>query len=350
MQCLCYACHILPSIQVLLRSLVLTLESPALCNIKTECDSSIDTGSDAATTATASYLGTSWMDVRAVSLQNTTRLQSTDGTTATADTAAVTTIDTAKQSTAAAAATTEQVQELAAAWQARQQSAAAATADEDGASQQQLPHQQLQERLLKYLCSAPAAAAAAAAAATAAAAAASTATAAAGVDDTDSSSSSSSTTLAAAASTTPTVAATAGWVLCKESEAPPGLRRLHQYLQQHLADIVRDCMAVVDLRNIDHENICTLNTVLALLVLARARGGDSALARVLAAVRSGTTTAARHVPRADVHSTDCIPTAEAAADSSASASTIGPVRTGSEVSILVLYVMYRTIFQCYSQC
>jgi trimeric autotransporter adhesin len=337
MQCLCYACHILPSIQVLLRSLVLTLESPALCSLKTESDSSVGTSSsDAATTAsaTASYLGTSWMDVRAVPLPQATKLQSTDEIDATTATTAAGT-DSTKQSTAAAA-TVEQVQELAAAWQARQQSAeaaaAAAAAADDGASQQQLPHQQLQKRLLKYLsCSAPAAAAAAAAAAaTTAAAAASTAAAAAGVDHTDNSSSSSTTESAAAA--TPTAAPEAGWVLCNESEAPPGLSRLHQYLQQNLAGIVRDCMAVVDLRNIDHENICTLNTVLALLVLARARGGDSALARVLAAVRSGTTTAARHVPRADVHSTDCIPTAEAATDSSASAS-IGPVRTGSEVSI-----------------
>jgi trimeric autotransporter adhesin len=314
-------------IQVLLRSLVLTLESPPLCNLKTEPDSSVDTSSTAAAaSATASYLGTSWMDVRAVPLVSTTKLQSTDEIGATTAIAAAGTGGT-KQTTAAAA-TAEQVEELAAAWQARQQSAAAAAAAavaaDDGASHQQLPHQQLQERLLKYLsCSAPAAAAAAVAAT--AAAAADSFAAAAVVDDTDSSS-----TTVSAATATSSVAAKAGWVLCSKSEAPPGLSRLHQYLQQNLADIVRDCMAVVDLRNIDHENICTLNTVLALLVLARARGGDCALASVLAAVRSGTTTAARHVPRADVHGTDCIPTA--AADSSASAS-IGPERTGAEVSI-----------------
>jgi Protein of unknown function (DUF3689) len=323
-------------IQVLLRSLVLTLESPALCSLKTECDSRVHPNNNSGTitaSATASYLGTSWMDVRAVPLTYGTKLQSTDETTAAAATATAAT-GTTKQSTVAAA-TAEQVQELAAAWQARQQSAAAAAAvavGTDGASQQPLPHKQLQEQLLKYLsCSAPAAPEAAASVA---------ATTAAAADDTTGSASTSDTA-------TPSPAVELKWVLCSEHEAPPGLSRLHQYLQQNLADIVRDCMAVVDLTNIEHENICTLNTVLALLVLARARGGDAALASVLAAVRSGTTTAVRHVPRSDVHGTECIPTAPV--DSSGATAGSGTVRTGSEVSMSIAYFTYTVNLWCYQR-
>mmetsp|Transcript_2530 Transcript_2530/g.3730 ORF Transcript_2530/g.3730 Transcript_2530/m.3730 type:complete len:1042 (+) Transcript_2530:199-3324(+) len=86
------------------------------------------------------------------------------------------------------------------------------------------------------------------------------------------------------------------WSLTEMSE--PGLQRLHKFLTKNLTSLARDLLAVVDATNVNHENICCLNTTVALLVLVRRQiGGDQAVAKALKQIRNGTTTAVRSYSR-----------------------------------------------------
>jgi Trpc4-associated protein len=86
------------------------------------------------------------------------------------------------------------------------------------------------------------------------------------------------------------------WILAKVDV--PGLERLYSFLADNLVSLMRDLLAVVDTSNINHENICCLNTAVALLVLARRQdGGDECVACMLRCIRNGVTTAVKSTPR-----------------------------------------------------
>jgi hypothetical protein len=57
----------------------------------------------------------------------------------------------------------------------------------------------------------------------------------------------------------------------REGDGPQFLSRLRQFLSLNNIRLLRDLMSVVDLKNVNHENICCLNTAVVLCVFANRR-------------------------------------------------------------------------------
>ncbi len=73
-----------------------------------------------------------------------------------------------------------------------------------------------------------------------------------------------------------------GWVFTPaDAYHPNTLEHLSWFLAANQARLLRDLLGVVDLRNINHENICCLNTAVVVLIFAHRRKHLSALLREL---------------------------------------------------------------------
>jgi hypothetical protein len=69
----------------------------------------------------------------------------------------------------------------------------------------------------------------------------------------------------------------AGETLAAETYQPNTVERLSWFLAANQARLLRDLLGVVDLRNINHENICCLNTAVVIAIFAHRRHQLSAL-------------------------------------------------------------------------